>query len=76
MDEYNLKVAGDAVAEIKRTVEHNDSHSHGHEHEYGNLKTAFFINTLFALIEFVGGMLLTALLYYPTLFTIWAIAFH
>jgi cobalt-zinc-cadmium efflux system protein len=46
------------LPEIKSTaMKHNHLHSHGHEHEYGNLKTAFFINTFFALIEFVGGML-------------------
>ena len=33
------------------------AHSHIHSHGTGNLKTAFFINTIFAVIELIGGLL-------------------
>lgn len=31
--------------------------AHDHDHAYGNLKTAFFLNLVFTVIEFVGGLL-------------------
>ena len=33
------------------------SHNHTHSHGTGNLKTAFFINSIFAIIELIGGLL-------------------
>src|SRR5690606_39222715 len=30
---------------------------HHHDHKSGNIKTAFFINTFFAIIELIGGFL-------------------
>lgn len=32
-------------------------HTHNHDHGTGNLRTAFFINSFFAIIELVGGLL-------------------
>ena len=32
-------------------------HTHNHDHGTGNLKTAFFINSFFAIIELVGGLM-------------------
>src|SRR5690242_4215422 len=35
---------------------HSHSHSHGHHHHGdGNLKVAFWLNTIFALLEIAGG---------------------
>ena len=36
---------------------HNHSHVHSHAHATGNIATAFALNTVFALIELVGGLL-------------------
>ena len=40
---------------------HNDHHEHHHHHHHhhasGNIKTAFFLNVGFTLVEIVGGML-------------------
>ncbi|MEO6732905.1 MAG: cation diffusion facilitator family transporter [Ferruginibacter sp.] len=44
----------------KHTDSHGHGHSHvghGHVHATGNIATAFFLNTVFALIELVGGIL-------------------
>jgi cobalt-zinc-cadmium efflux system protein len=35
---------------------HGHDHAHGHMHATGNIATAFFLNTAFAIIELVGGL--------------------
>ncbi|HEY1114932.1 MAG TPA: cation diffusion facilitator family transporter, partial [Chitinophagaceae bacterium] len=39
------------------THHHGHSHAHSHAHATGNIAVAFFLNTAFALIELVGGLL-------------------
>ena len=44
----------------KNTHSHNHGHSHhdhSHAHATGNMAVAFFLNTTFALIELIGGLL-------------------
>lgn len=36
--------------------EHNHSHSHAHPQDVKNIKTAFFLNLFFSLVEVVGGI--------------------
>lgn len=36
---------------------HSHTHDHSHGHATGNLKTAFLINTFFAIVELIGGLL-------------------
>ncbi|KGL63633.1 cation diffusion facilitator family transporter [Polaribacter sp. Hel1_85] len=37
-------------------MEHHHSHSHQHNSSSGNIKTAFFLNLFFTIIEFIGGV--------------------
>ena len=32
------------------------THNHGHHHDTGNIKVAFFLNLIFTIIEFIGGI--------------------
>lgn len=32
------------------------AHQHGHHHDTGNIKAAFFLNLIFTIIEFIGGI--------------------
>ena len=48
------------MAQKKHSEGHNHAHAHaghGHAHATGNIATAFFLNTTFAIIELVGGLL-------------------